>query len=101
MLCVNAWSTPGSAGVDCGGYMDDPSSCTSASDVQPDFRGRSARFSRTICPNCGGRSRPANPKPKINGNPVGKRSRTFGAYYGQDGHCVLDLTSQIFRCICS
>ena len=32
-------------------YMDDPSSCTSASDVPPGFRGRSARFSQTIRPN--------------------------------------------------
>ena len=34
-----------------GRYMDDASFCLSASDGPPDFRGRSARFSGTICPN--------------------------------------------------
>ena len=50
------FSLAGHVVTDCGclnhsiWYMDDPYSCTSASDVPPVFRGRSARLTRTFRP---------------------------------------------------
>ena len=61
-ICPAPWWSPWFGRSVTTVYTDDPSSCTSASDVlpifadvQPYFRGRSALFSRTFCPILDGR----------------------------------------------